>query len=260
MRSLIKNILLIGGLSVLLFSCEKDGKKQEFYYPEPTVHGIYPTSGYTLSQVAISGENFGERLEPVSVFFGDKEAEIVSCKNNRIVVVVPKDAVSSEVMLKVWQYEFDNVGKFTVMSKPTITSVSSSNEESALFAAEGDVITITGISFGTEKENVMVKIGTKTAEIISVQDEEIQVKAPAGYGLGTVSLTIKGYETLGTCLLEPTYTGDLTAFALKNSSQPFTITDDALDDVWGIPTDWLFNEKFYYQENGSRVLIRPLIF
>ena len=260
MRSLIKNILLIGGLSVLLFSCEKDGKKQEFYYPEPTVHGIYPTSGYTLSQVAISGENFGERLEPVSVFFGDKEAEIVSCKNNRIVVVVPKDAVSSEVMLKVWQYEFDNVGKFTVMSKPTITSVSSSNEESALFAAEGDVITITGISFGTEKENVTVKIGTKTAEIISVQDEEIQVKAPAGYGLGTVSLTIKGYETLGTCLLEPAYTGDLTAFALKNSSQPFTTTDDALDDVWGIPTDWLFNEKFYYQENGSRVLIRPLIF
>ena len=171
MRSLIKNILLIGGLSVLLFSCEKDGKKQEFYYPEPTVHGIYPTSGYTLSQVAISGENFGERLEPVSVFFGDKEAEIVSCKNNRIVVVVPKDAVSSEVMLKVWQYEFDNVGKFTVMSKPTITSVSSSNEESALFAAEGDVITISGISFGTEKENVTVKIGTKTAEIISVQDE-----------------------------------------------------------------------------------------
>lgn len=64
---------------------------------------------------------------------------------------------------------------------------------------------------------------------------------------------------MGTCLLEPAYTGDLTAFALKNSSQPFTTTDDALDDVWGIPTDWLFNEKFYYQENGSRVLIRPLI-
>ena len=68
------------------------------YIPEQTVLGIYPTSGYTLSQVAINGENFGDRLEPISVFFGDKEAEIISCKNNRIVVVVPKDAVSSEVM------------------------------------------------------------------------------------------------------------------------------------------------------------------
>ena len=48
MRHLIKNIALIGILSALLFSCEKDGKKQEFYYPEPTVTGIYPTSGYTL--------------------------------------------------------------------------------------------------------------------------------------------------------------------------------------------------------------------
>lgn len=259
MKGIIKNILLVGVFSTLLLSCEKDGKKQEFYYPEPTVLGIYPTSGYTLSQVAINGENFGDRLEPISVFFGDKEAEIISCKNNRIVVVVPKDAVSSEVMLKVWQYEFDNVGKFTVVSKPTITSVSSSNEESTLFAAEGDIVTISGISFGTEEENITVKIGNKTAEIVSVQDDEIRVKAPGGYGLGEVSLTIKGYETSGSCLLEPTYTGDLTAFALKNCSQPFTTTDDALDDVWGIPTDWLFNEKFYYTENGSRVLIRPLL-
>ena len=89
MKSLIKNIVVIGGFSALLFSCEKDGKKQEFYYPEPTVTGIYPASGYTLSQVAINGENFGERLEPVSVHFGDKKAEVVSCKNNRIIVVVP---------------------------------------------------------------------------------------------------------------------------------------------------------------------------
>ena len=31
MKSLIKNIVVIGGFSALLFSCEKDGKKQEFY-------------------------------------------------------------------------------------------------------------------------------------------------------------------------------------------------------------------------------------
>ena len=145
MRHLIKNIALIGILSALLFSCEKDGKKQEFYYPEPTVTGIYPTSGYTLSQVVINGENFGDRLEPISVHFGDKEAEIVSCKNNRIIVVVPKDAVSGDIALKVWQYEFDNVGKFTVVPKPAITSVSSSNTDCPLFAAENDMITITGI-------------------------------------------------------------------------------------------------------------------
>lgn len=260
MKSLIKNIVLIGGLATLLFSCEKDGKKQEFYYPEPTVSAIYPENGYTLSQVAINGEDFGDRLEPISVRFGDKEAEIVSCKNNRIIVVVPKDAVTSEIALKVWQYEFDNVGKFTVMSKPTITSVASSNAASPLFAAENDIVTIHGIAFGEDKANLTVKIGSKTAEVISVQEEEIQVKVPGGYGIGAVSLNLKGYETEYGSLLEPTYTGDLTAFALKNCNQPFTKTDDALvDNAWAIPTDWLFNDKFYYEENGSRMLIRPLI-
>lgn len=260
MKGIIKNILLVGVFSTLLLSCEKDGKKQEFYYPEPTVLGIYPTSGYTLSQVAISGENFGDRLEPVSVLIGGKEAEVVSCKNNRIVAVVPKDAVSGDVTLKVWQYEFDNVGEFTVVAKPTIASVSSANGEHSLFAEAGDEITVTGVSFGTEVDNVTAKIGDKTATVLSVKEDEIKLKAPEGYGLGAVSLTIKGYETSSNDrLLEPTYTGDLTAFALKNCSQPFTTTDDALDDVWGIPTDWLFNEKFYYTENGSRVLIRPLL-
>lgn len=261
MKGIIKNILLIGGFSTLLLSCEKDGKKQEFYYPEPTVLGIYPTSGYTLSQVAINGENFGDRLEPVSILIGGKEAEVVSCKNNRIVAVVPKDAISGDVTLKVWQYEFDNVGKFTVLAKPTITSVVSTNEDYSLFAAAGEEITITGISFGTEIDNVTAKIGNKAATVLSVKEDEIKLKVPEGYGVGAVSLTIKGYEmSSNDCLLEPTYTGDLTEFALKNCSQPFTMTDDAIDEFWGIPTDWLFNEKFYYTENGSRVLIRPLIF
>lgn len=260
MKSLIKNIALIGGLATLLFSCEKDGKKQEFYYPEPTVSGIYPESGFTLSQVVINGEDFGERLEPISVRFGDKEAEIVSCKNNRIIVVVPEDAVTSEIALKVWQYEFGNIGKFTVMSKPTITSIASSNTDSPLFAAENDIVTIHGIAFGKDKTNLTVKIGGKTAEVISVQEEEIQIKVPGGYGIGAVSLNLKGYETKYGSLLEPIYTGDLTAYALKNSSQPYIMTDDALDgDIWAIPTEWLYNDKFFYNENGTSVLIRPLL-
>lgn len=260
MRSLIKNILLVGGLSVLLFGCEKDGKKQEFYYSEPTVYGIYPTSGYTLSQVVINGENFGDRMEPISVFFGDKEAEIVSCKNNRIVTVVPEDASSGDVVLKVWTYEFESVGKFTVMPKPAITSVSSNNTLNNRFADEGNEITIVGTHFGNNANDVVAKVGDKEAEILTVADEEVKIKAPAGYGLGSVSLEIKGYEITGDYLMESSYTGDVTSFVLKNCSRPFATTDDPKDDVWLIPTDWLFNDNFYYEENGKRVLIRPLLF
>lgn len=31
------------------------------------------------------------------------------------------------------------------------------------------------------------------------------------------------------------------------------------DNVWGIPTGWKFNDKFYYEENDRKVLIRTLL-
>lgn len=238
-------MLLMGGLSALLFSCEKDGKKQEFYYPEPTVTGIYPTNGYTLSQVAINGENFGDRMEPISVFFGDKEAEIVSCKNNRIVTVVPEGASSGDVMLKVWQYEFESVGKFTVVPKPSIVSVSSNNAASPRLADVGDEITITGTSFGDNADDVVAKVGDVTAEIISVTNEEMKIEAPAGYGLGAVSLSVRGYEISGDYLLESSYTGDVTAFALKNYSMPFDYYADTKKGVWYVPADWMMDKEFH---------------
>lgn len=54
--------------------------------------------------------------------------------------------------------------------------------------------------------------------------------------------------------------GDVTAVVLENCGTPFSRTEDPLDDnVWGIPTGWKFNDKFYYEENDRKVLIRTLL-
>jgi N-acetylneuraminic acid mutarotase len=50
---------------------------------------INPLKGYVNSKVVIKGNNFGNQLDKVKVYFGDIEAEIDSCTDNRIVVKVP---------------------------------------------------------------------------------------------------------------------------------------------------------------------------
>lgn len=65
---------------------------------------IEPLKGYVNSVVVISGDNFSYQKENVSVYFGDIEAEIDSCSDNRIVVRVPDFDVDSEVNIKVSVY------------------------------------------------------------------------------------------------------------------------------------------------------------
>jgi len=54
-----------------------------------TISEMHPLKGYVNSKVVIIGKNFTNQKDNVSVFFGDIEAEIDSCSNNRIVVKVP---------------------------------------------------------------------------------------------------------------------------------------------------------------------------
>ena len=53
------------------------------------IDDIIPRSGYVNSKVVITGDNFGVDKNKVHVFFGDTEAEIDSCSNDRIVTKVP---------------------------------------------------------------------------------------------------------------------------------------------------------------------------
>lgn len=245
MRNLIKcslNVFMLIGLSALLFSCEKDAKYKEYVYPIPTVDEIYPVSAYIGSRISISGTDFGDRMEAVKVFFGGIEAEnIISCKNNRIIVEVSADAQSGDVSLQVWTHTLESVGQFTVIPTPSISSISSDREEG--FATGGDEIIINGTAFGNVKEEVKVTINNKEAEIVSVMDNAIKVIVPEDYGSGLVIVTIKGYEVTGPALIDPNKKGDVTELFLKNYKQPFQ-RGDTEDGEWGTALYWSFNGNF----------------
>ena len=241
MRNLIKcslNVFMLIGLSALLFSCEKDAKYKEYVYPIPTVDEIYPVSAYIGSRISISGTDFGDRMEAVKVFFGGIEAEnIISCKNNRIIVEVPADAQSGDVSLQVWTHTLESVGQFTVIPTPSISSISSDREEG--FATGGDEIIINGTAFGNVKEEVKVTINNKEAEIVSVMDNAIKVIVPEDYGSGLVIVTIKGYEVTGPALIDPNKKGDVTELYWSfngnfNSANSLQFTDDVPEGLLSI--------------------------
>lgn len=248
MRNLVKhtlNIFMLIALSVSLLSCEPEGKYKEYVYPEPVVDEVYPTSGYIASQVAITGTNFGDRMEPVQVFFGGIEvSNIISCKNNCIIVEVPEGAQSGDISLKVWTYTLESVGKYTVIPTPELYSVYSDNLQGDGFALEGDKVTIVGSAFGTEKSDVKVTINGKAAEILSVMDNEIKVRVPANYGSGLVVVTIRGYVLEGTALIDPSVTGDVTKLFLKNYCQPFQRVNAANETEWDDAIYWVKNANF----------------
>ena len=59
------------------------------------VTGISPVRGGFDTQVEVSGENFGINQAIVSVFFNDRQAEIVSMQDDKITVKVPKQALGT---------------------------------------------------------------------------------------------------------------------------------------------------------------------
>lgn len=262
MNNILKSTIFAVSAGIICLTvtcCESEGKSQIYAYPEPTVTHITPERGYTGSQLAICGDNFGNRTEPVSVFFGDLEANVLACKNDMIIVKVPEGARSCDVSLKIWKYEYSSVGYYTIIDKPSISDISTNNPLHPYFGTAGDILTISGNSFGNDPANVRVTVGIVDAPVRSVSDSEIKAEIPQGYGYGNVSVDINGYEAVGGRLIDPAHTGDLTSYALVNYAQPFVATEDAPVANWCIPTGWQFNDAFYATNNGEKELMRPLL-
>lgn len=231
-------------LPAMFASCEKNGKFKEYVYPEPVIESVYPASGYVASQVALIGNDFGDRLEPVEVFFGAVEAtNVISCNNNRIIVEVPEGAESGKITLNLWTHSVQSAEDFTVIPTPTIQEIVSSNTAGSLFAAEGDEITVRGTAFGNNKEAVSVTVGDLAATVTSANENEIKFTIPDGFKSGQVVITVDGYKVASTSLINPDIEGDVTDLFLQNSRQPFKRAD-ASDSEWGTALYWTSNSNF----------------
>ena len=110
--------------------------------PPATITSLSPNSGYYGTQVTINGSGFGNSQGTSTVTFNSIYAtDVISWSNTQIVVNVPNNATSGNVVVKVNGAESNGVN-FDVLS-PTITSIS------PISGSVGTTVTITGLNFGT---------------------------------------------------------------------------------------------------------------
>lgn len=79
-------------------SCKDDEESTSGYDPNKPIvlTDFYPNEGKLATQVILNGSNFGNSKENVKVFFNDKEASVISVKDDRMLVLAPKRASTVE--------------------------------------------------------------------------------------------------------------------------------------------------------------------
>jgi regulation of enolase protein 1 (concanavalin A-like superfamily) len=155
----------------------------------PTVSLLSPQAGIVGSSLTISGSNFGTTQGGSTVTFNGTEATPTSWSSASIAITVPTGATTGAVLITV-DGVASNGANFTVLSTPTITSLSPS---SGLIGAS---VAITGSSLGTGQSSTVTFNGV-AATPTSWADSSITVSVPSGATSGNVLVTVGGLSSGG---------------------------------------------------------------
>lgn len=199
MKIIFKSIALLVfaiALATVYTSCSEDdlpnnGDPMIKYIrvPDPASSDSLLVSGFQANMVVIVGENL---KDAVQIWFNDQPGQLVSTfiTNTTIFTVVPADI--PEVITNKITIVFSN-GKtlehdFVVeISEPEVLSMNSE------YVLEGEVATIRG-NFFYEPLTVTFT-GGATGQLVSVDDQIIEVEVPAGAQPGPITITTNFGET-----------------------------------------------------------------
>ena len=228
MRNLFNNNIkgvFLSVLALLASGCEPEANIKEYVYPAPVITEVSPLEGYEGDQVIIIGEDFGDRVEAVSVDFGGIPVEnIYSCKNNMLVVQVPEGAQSGKVGVTVWTNKTNSESDFKVIPTPSIISMTSDNPSGNLFAQGGDKITVRGVNFGEDASKFKAYVNETEAVILSASNTEIILEYPSGITSGIVYLDLNGYKLEGSAFIDSSLNARPSSFSfIRQEDRPVSL-------------------------------------
>ena len=89
MKKVMKYIAVLLA-SVALAGCSEDGLETNNGSAPIVLNRFYPTTGGAGTEVVLTGENFSERTEDISVRVGNHDLKVIGSDMNNIVVMIPR--------------------------------------------------------------------------------------------------------------------------------------------------------------------------
>ena len=167
------SLLALSFVMALFVGCNK--QEEPLPQPEPQITAISPASGLAGIAATISGKNFSDAKENVTVLFGEAQAVVTSASATSLVVIVPENE-PGQVMVTVAVGDKKSAGFAFTYDVPVYpATLTSLNPASAQAGAE---ITLVGEHFGTDKTGYTVLFDEVEAEIKSVSETAIVVVVP----------------------------------------------------------------------------------
>ncbi len=177
-----------GAVKVFVDGMESTG--QVFTYQE--IKGIKPLTGGKGTRITVTGEGFESVKENNLVYFNDKQAAVLEAAADRLVISAPEGVETNKISIVINGQKTVSDDVFRVVPLPKIASVS------PLSGPAGSVITITGSTFSTVREENKVLINGK--EIPLEKDPtgtQLVVKYPAGTGSGKIEVVVNDQKVVG---------------------------------------------------------------
>jgi hypothetical protein len=197
----MKNVFLLISITILLFACKKEGRLDVRDFGKVSIDSISPGKGPSDVYITAYVKNFPYQESEIKVTLNDKQVTVVDVSKDTVLLYIPAGAVSGK--LNFWfdrsdpshekynyaqqldsTYSFDYTIDESVVPVPIVKSAT---PEKGL---PETVVTITGYNFSTRTGVLKVLFGATEAEILSINNTTITVKAPT-LTPGTVPLEIK---------------------------------------------------------------------
>jgi len=157
----------------------------------PGISNLNPTSGPVGTSVSISGSNFGATQGTSTVTFNGIAASPTSWSGTSIVVPVPANATSGNVVVTVGGLASNGVPFAVTVIPPSITSLNPTS------GAIGASVIIIGSNFGTSQGTSSVTFNGIVATPTSWSATSITVPVPNGTTTGSVVVTVGGLASNG---------------------------------------------------------------
>jgi len=136
-----------------------------------------PLEGLTGTPVTLKGKYFSDDPTAVEVKFNDKVAQVVSCKDDEIVVLTPEkpgEKCYITLTTRGIPVQFKKTFAYYLFTLATFSPAT---------AEAGETVSLTGNGFGNDKDVIDVRFNDKPATVVSCTDTKIEVLVPEDPGI-----------------------------------------------------------------------------